>query len=361
MSQRKILHCDCDCFFAAVEMRDDPSLRGRPMAVGGSEQRRGVISTCNYEARDYGVHSAMATATAKKLCPELIVVPHHMDKYRQAAEQIREIFYCYADCVEPVSLDEAYLDVSDSSNCNGSATLMAQEIMARVVEEVGITISVGVASNKFLAKIASDWHKPNGLCVILPDNVADFVLALPIAKINGVGKVTAEKMKGLGVNSCGDLQAYSVFELVDLFGRFGLRLYDLCRGVDDRAVVASRVRKSLSVEHTYQQDLTELESCYTQLPELFVEFNTRLKNLVDTRLIIKHVVKLKFSSFQVRTVETTHNSVPRIADFRQLILQCFVKGNGLPVRLMGIGVRFADVNDNQCSQLPLFSAEEIAG
>ncbi|MCR8924053.1 DNA polymerase IV [Dasania sp. GY-MA-18] len=353
-SLRKIIHCDCDCFFAAIEMRDDPLLRGRPMAVGGSSDKRGVISTCNYEARAYGVHSAMATAHAKKLCPDLLVVPHNMAKYRLAAQQIRDIFYDYTDAVEPVSLDEAYLDVSASSACQGSATLIAKEIMARVHAEVGITLSAGVAGNKFLAKIGSDWNKPNGLCVILPQQVADFVVELPVAKINGVGKVTAEKLQRLGVQRCGDLQAYTVFELVELFGAFGQRLYKLCRGEDDRPVKVSRQRKSLSVEHTYPEDKDSLSQCLQQLPALFAQLNQRLEGLEGSYLVTKQFVKFKFSDFQTTTVECVVAGSIRLSVYHDLFQQAFERGAGLGVRLLGLGVRFQVSHDSYGEQLPLF-------
>ncbi|MGB9110880.1 MAG: DNA polymerase IV, partial [Telluria sp.] len=199
---RKIIHCDCDCFYASVEMRDDPSLRGRPLAVGGRPDQRGVVATCNYEARRFGIHSAMATAQAMKLCPELLLIPPNMEKYRIASTQIMEIYRDYTELVEPLSLDEAYLDVTASPHCKGSATLIAQEIRRRIFETVGITASAGVAPSKFVAKIASDWNKPDGLFLVRPEEVDDFVAALPVKKLHGVGKVTAAKMNGLGVQTC---------------------------------------------------------------------------------------------------------------------------------------------------------------
>ena len=200
--QRKIIHCDCDCFYASVEIRDDPSLAGLPVAVGGSPERRGVITTCNYVAREYGVHSAMPSAHARRLCPGLVILPPDFDKYRAASRQIRQIFYDYTDLVEPLSLDEAFLDVSAASACHGSATLIARDIRRRVRAEVGITISAGVAPNKFLAKVASDWNKPDGDFVVLPEQVDAFVAALPVRRISGVGKATAERLSGMGVSIC---------------------------------------------------------------------------------------------------------------------------------------------------------------
>lgn len=350
---RKIIHIDADCFFAAIEMRDDPSLRGRPMAVGGRSDRRGVISTCNYEAREFGVRSAMASATAMRLCPDLIIVPGHMEKYREASLDIREIFFDYTEWVEPLSLDEAYLDVTESDRCQGSATLIAEEIRQRVFEKLQITVSAGVAPNKFLAKIASDWRKPNGLYVVTPAQVEDFVRDLPVRKIHGVGKVTAEKLAQLGVKNCVDLRGYSVFELAEHFGSFGPRLYDLCRGKDLRPVKPSRRRKSLSVEHTYPADLKGVDQCLAKLPELFVKLKGRLNRLDSDYRVIKAFVKVKFDDFSSTTLERLGTGA-RIGDYRELMEEAVQRG-GRPVRLLGIGVRFVDLREErQGAQLDLF-------
>ncbi|MEH6558721.1 MAG: DNA polymerase IV [Oceanicoccus sp.] len=358
-SQRKIIHCDADCFFVAVEMRDDPSLCGRPVAVGGSTDRRGVISTCNYEARAYGVSSAMATATAKRLCPDLIVLPGNMEKYRVAASQMRVVFSEYSDLVEPLSLDEAYIDVSGSNACQGSATLIAEEIRRRVKETVGITLSAGVAPNKFLAKIGSDWNKPNGLCVIPPARVDEFIKTLPVDRIFGVGRVTAEKLHRMGIQTCGDLRAFSIYQLSERFGSFGSRLYNLSRGIDDRAVKTGRFRKSLSVEHTFPSDLSTINSCLDQLPALFHQLTTRLQALANKPTgaayrVNKQFVKIKFNNFQSTTMECIVAGAPRIAVFRELCHESIVRGNGLPVRLMGLGVRFQDPATEGAVQLSLF-------
>ncbi len=352
---RKIIHCDADCFFAAIEMRDDPSLRGRPIAVGGNADRRGVISTCNYEARAYGVRSAMATATAKRLCPDLLVLPHSMDKYKQAAEQIREIFYDYSESVEPLSLDEAFIDVTESPFCHGSATLMATEIRQRVFETVGITVSAGIAPNKFLAKIGSDWNKPNGMWVVTPAQVDEFVCQLPVARLFGVGRVTADKMHRLGIDTCGDLRRFDVFELSDRFGSFGPRLHQLSYGIDHRPVQISRRRKSLSVEHTYASDLPTITGCVSQLPQLFNKLSERLARLGKEYLVSKQFVKVKFNNFQSTTMECVTKGSPRISVFNDLCQQSCLRGDGLPVRLLGLGVRFQEMVSDGGRQLSLFS------
>lgn len=358
-SQRKIIHCDADCFFVAVEMRDDPSLFGRPVAVGGSADRRGVISTCNYEARAYGVGSAMATATARRLCPDLIVLSGNMEKYKLAASQMRTIFCEYSTLVEPLSLDEAYIDVTGSDACHGSATLIAEEIRQRVKESVGITLSAGVAPNKFLAKIGSDWNKPNGLCVIPPARVDAFVQAMPVDRLFGVGKVTAERLHRMGIQTCGDLRAFSIFQLSERFGSFGSRLYDLSRGIDDRAVKTGRIRKSLSVEHTFPSDLSAIDSCLEQLPDLFHQLTTRLQTLNDQSKgaayrVNKQFIKIKFNNFQSTTMECIVAGAPRIAIFRELCRESILRGDGLAVRLMGLGVRFQDPACDGAVQLSLF-------
>ncbi|MCF7099142.1 DNA polymerase IV, partial [Klebsiella variicola] len=216
---RKIIHVDMDCFFAAVEMRDNPALRDIPIAIGGSRVQRGVISTANYPARKFGVRSAMPTATALKLCPHLTLLPGRFDAYKEASNHIREIFSRYTSLIEPLSLDEAYLDVSDSVHCQGSATLMAQEIRETIHRELNLTASAGIAPVKFLAKIASDLNKPNGQFVIAPHQVAEFVKTLPLSKIPGVGKVSAAKLESMGLRTCEDVQNSDLAMLLKRFGK----------------------------------------------------------------------------------------------------------------------------------------------
>jgi DNA polymerase-4 len=347
---RKIIHCDCDCFYASVEMRDEPSLRGRPLAVGGRPDQRGVIATCNYEARRFGIHSAMATAQAMKLCPELLVIPPNMEKYRIASRQIMEIYRDYTELVEPLSLDEAYLDVTESKHCKGSATLIAQEIRRRIVETVGITASAGVAPNKFVAKIASDWNKPDGLFLVRPDEVDAFVAALPVKKLFGVGKVTAAKLHSLGAQTCADLRSWTMQELQQHFGSFGARLYDLCRGIDVREVNPVRERKSISTEETYTPDVPDLPACLALLPELMEHLQGRIKRNNAEKFINKLFVKIKFNDFQQTTVECV-GYAPNLAIYTHLMETGWLRASR-PVRLLGVGVRLSDIE--QVEQLSLF-------
>jgi DNA polymerase-4 len=332
----KFIHCDCDCFYAAIEMRDDPALRGLPVAVGGAADRRGVISTCNYEARRYGVHSAMATSTARRLCRDLIVIPPNMEKYVVASQEVTEIFRDYTDLIEPLSLDEAFLDVTDATACKGSASLIAREIRARVRKDVGITLSAGIAPNKFLAKIASDWKKPDGQFTVTPAMVPEFVRKLPVKKIHGVGKVTARKMELLGIDTCADLQQFTITQLLEMFGSLGERLYQLCRGQDDRRISMDRSRKSISVETTFDEDLTTVEQCLAMLPDLFADLQQRIGNKGELA-IGKLFVKLKFNDFVSTTAEHVAFA-PDLEGYRKLCRTGFERGNK-PVRLLGLGVR----------------------
>jgi DNA polymerase IV len=353
--QRKIIHCDCDCFYASVEIRDDPSLAGLPVAVGGDPDKRGVITTANYIAREYGVRSAIPSAQARRLCPGLLILPPDFEKYRAASRQIREIFYDYTELVEPLSLDEAFLDVTEADACRGSATLIAREIRRRVQSEVGITVSAGVAPNKFLAKVASDWNKPDGEFVVLPEQIDAFVAALPVRRIFGVGKATAERLNAMGVERCDDLRKWSVFELTDRFGRFGQRLYELCRGNDVRAVTPSHRRKSLSVERTFSEDLRGEEPCRRQLPDLLSTLKARLRRVDADYLVTKLFLKLKFTDFQGTTVECAGRT-PQLERYAEL-LDTALSRSELPVRLVGIGVRFVDLRDEaDPAQLELFAS-----
>ncbi len=352
MAQRKIIHVDCDCFYAAVEMRDDPSLRDVPLAVGG-EGGRGVVTTCNYRARAFGVRSAMPGSEARRLCPGLVTVPPDMARYRAVSQQVMAILREMTDLVEPLSLDEAFLDVTDVDAFKGSATLMARHLRERVSQEVGITISAGVAPNKFLAKIASDWRKPDGLFVITPPEVAGFVRELPVEKLFGVGQVTAARLHALGVKTCGDMQALGADVLIEKFGKQGYRLFEMAHGRDDRPVVVSRVAKSVSVERTFSQDLPDRSACDTVMPALVADLNLRLSRKGRHKPIHKLFVKIRYSDFSTHTLERVRESVtePALVDFQPLLEELMPKDR--PVRLLGVGVRFRN-DDAPVTQLRLF-------
>jgi DNA polymerase-4 len=332
-----IIHLDMDCFYAAIEVRDRPSLRGKPVGVGGARDRRGVLTTCNYEAREFGVRSAMPTFMALQRCPNLIVLPTRFDVYRREAAIIRGILYQFTSIIEPLSLDEAYLDVSAHPTAPGA---LAQEIRKTIFQTTKLTSSAGIAPNKLIAKIASDINKPNGQFEVKPEDVPNFMRELPVRKIWGIGEKSERKLEELGVKICGELQHFSRPELVDLFGKFGSELYDLCRGIDHRPVEPDRPRKSLSTEETFAADLTELEKCDEKLAELFQDLMADLAQKESTRDITKIFVKLKFNDF-TRTTAERAGLAPDIREFRALLEEAFSRA-GKPVRLIGLGVRFAE-------------------
>jgi DNA polymerase-4 len=353
---RKIIHCDCDCFYASVEMRDDPSLRGRPLAVGGRPEHRGVVATCNYEARRFGVHSAMSSALALRKCPDLLILPTAMEKYRIASRQIMAIYRDYTPEVEPLSLDEAYLDVTHADRCKGSATLMAEEIRERVRETVGVTVSAGVAPNKFVAKIASDWNKPDGLYVVRPPEVDAFVAALPVRKIFGVGKVTAAKLEKLGVLTCAQLREWQLVDLHRHFGVFGKRLYELSRGIDERPVRSHQERKSISVETTYVTDLRTLDECSNELRRLAEQLDERIVRTQAAAAVRKLFVKIRFADFQRTTVECV-GAVTHLPTLLALLEKGFAR-RSKPVRLLGVGVRLEEEVVIRHGQFDLFGDED---
>lgn len=333
---RKIIHVDMDCFYAAVEVKKNPSLKGKALGIGGPANSRSVLCTSSYEARQFGVRAAMPSSHAVRLCPHLILVPPDFDSYRQESRSVRKIFERFTDKIEPLSLDEAYLDVSDCNEKNGSATLIAHEIRKMIFQELNLTASAGIASNKFLAKIASDWNKPNGQFVIRPQDVDEFIRPLPIEKIHGVGKVTAQKMHRFGLKTCQDIQAHSVEQLREWFGRRGQDLFNYARGIDDREVETSFERKSLTVEQTYNQDLTTLEQCLQEIPELYVDWLSRLQKSGSQDKIKNIVVKIKFHDFKNTTHEMVIREFPQIDDFKNLFAKAWSRRED-PVRLIGLG------------------------
>ena len=345
---RAIIHLDMDCFYAAIELRERPELRGKPVGVGGARDRRGVLTTCNYEAREFGVRSAMPTFMALQRCPKLIVIPPRFDVYRREAAVIRAILYRFTSLVEPLSLDEAYLDVTAHPGAPGA---LAQVIRNLIFQKTKLTASAGIGPNKLVAKIASDLKKPNGQFEVTPNEVGEFMAGLPVRKIWGIGAVTERKLDQLGIRTCGDLQHYTRFELQHQFGKFGLELYDLCRGIDERPVEPHRERKSLSTEETFLTNLESLAACEEKLEELFGELMAELAQKETTRVITKIFVKLKFADFTRTTVERA-GRVPSLGEFRSLLAEAFAR-TGKSVRLMGVGVRFAAAEPPEAAQLAL--------
>ncbi|MEE4361613.1 MAG: DNA polymerase IV [Pseudomonadales bacterium] len=349
--QRKIIHCDCDCFYAAVEVRDRPELAGRPVAVGGTPDGRGVIATCNYEARRYGVHSAQPAARALRLCPDLVLIRPDMDKYREVSRAVQEIFRRFTEVIEPVSLDEAYLDVTGTTLLRGSGTLIAEAIRGAVRRELGITLSAGVAPNRFLAKVASDWNKPDGQFVIRPEDVDDFVRALPVARLHGVGPRTAERLARMDVHDCADLRALGPLTLAERFGSFGHRLWELSQGIDARPVQPRTTRKSVSVERTFAEDIEGLPGCLRALEDLFKRLEQRLERAGGDEAATKRFVKVRFDDFTTTTAEGPALG-PAGPAFERLLATAWDRGRR-PVRLLGIGVGFR-ARRAPAEQLPLW-------
>ena len=364
---RKIIHVDMDAFYASVEIRDNPSLKGKPVVVGGPPGSRGVVSTCSYEARAYGIHSAMPSSQAYKLCPHAIFVTHHdFSKYKEASAIIRSIFHEYSDLVEPLSLDEAYLDVTENKMGNPSATRIATEIRAKIWKETRLTASAGVSYNKFIAKIASDIDKPNGQTVILPGQASAFLEALPVRKFWGIGKVTAERLHERGIETGADLKALEMHELLQLFGKSGPYYYHAVRGVDERPVEPKRTRKSLGRENTFRQDLTESDDIMKELAEIAqrIEEDCRRLNLRGRQLTLK----VKYHDFRLCT-RCMPSPVPlqNAADILSLVPDLLKKTEAgkIPVRLLGLSLGRLEGElyrkpDPQM-ELDLFAAENANG
>jgi DNA polymerase IV len=325
-----------DCFYAAVEVKKNPQLKGKAIGIGGPPNTRSVLCTASYEARKFGVRGAMPSSHAIRLCPHLIFVPPDFDSYKKESNSVREIFERFTDKIEPLSLDEAYLDVTDCKLFGGSATLIAQEIRRLIFTELNLTASAGIAQNKFLAKIASDWKKPNGQFVIRPDEISTFVEKLPIEKIYGVGKVTATRMHERGLFSCADIQKLSLQKLTEWFGSRADELFNFSRGIDNREVETSWERKSLSVEETYNKDLQTLDECLAKVPEIYSDWLRRLQKGEYQDRIKNISVKLKFFDFKGTTHEEAIGHFPQEEDFRRLLEKAWLRRSE-PVRLIGLG------------------------
>ena len=314
-SNRKIIHIDMDAFYASVEQMDHPELMGKPIAVGGSENR-GVVAAASYEARKFGVRSAISGALAKKNCPDLIFVTPRFDRYKEISNKIHKIFHDYTDLVEPLSLDEAYLDVTHNKKGNPSATLLAQEIRMRILNEVGLTASAGISVNKFVAKIASDYNKPNGQKTVNPEEVLSFLEALPIRKFYGVGKVTTEKMYQLGIFTGLELKSKSMEFLEKHFGKSGAFYYHVVRGIHNSEVKPNRITKSVAAEHTFDTNLSSEIFMLEQLEKIATNLERRLKkhNIAGKTVTLK----IKYSDF---TQQTRSKTVPYFIADKGLILE----------------------------------------
>jgi DNA polymerase-4 len=349
VANRKIIHVDMDCFYAAIEERDNPQLRGKPLAVGGSSRDRGVLTTCNYAAREFGCHSAMPTFQAVQRCPHLVVVPPRFPAYKAESARVREIFRQFTQVIEPLSLDEAYLDVSSRAEPVGE---IATEIRQRIHHTTGLTASAGMAPNKMLAKIASDWRKPNGQFEVRQAEIAAFMRDLPARKIWGVGPKAAEKLNRHNINTCGELQKVELPELQRMFGKFGIELYELSRGIDRREVKVNRERKSISNENTFRYNLRTLAQCQKHMNPLFEELAADISERFQQRRLHKAFVKLKFTDFSITTAERPATE-PDWTVFTELLEEAFGRKD-LPVRLIGVGMRFAPEEDPAARQLELF-------
>ena len=336
-SNRKIIHIDMDAFYASVEQMDHPELRGKPIAVGGSENR-GVVAAASYEARKFGVRSAISGVLAKKNCPELIFVSPRFDRYKEISKKIHAIFHDYTDLVEPLSLDEAYLDVTHNKKGNPSATLLAKEIRTRILNEVGLTASAGISVNKFVAKIASDYNKPNGQKTVNPDEVLSFLEELPIRKFYGVGKVTTEKMYQLGIFTGLELKSKSLEFLSTHFGKSGTFYYHVVRGIHNSEVKSNRIAKSVAAENTFNENLSSEIFMIDKLQEIAAVLERRLqKNKVAGKTI---TLKIKYSDFSVQTRSKT---LPYFIADKSLLLETtkellFQEKMKNSVRLLGISV-----------------------
>ena len=341
-----------DSFFASLEIRDKPELKNKPVAVGGKAHERGVLTTCNYIAREYGLHSAMPTKKALSLCKDLIVLPVDIDKYKKESKEIFKVFKCYSKKIEPISIDEAYIDVTDSGYCESDPEKMAYQIRSCIWKDFKITASAGISCNKLLAKICSDWNKPNNQYSLSDDEVFDFIKNIRLDMIPGIGKVNFEKCINLNMKYCKDMYIYSIDELEQIFGSFGANLYNLIRGVDQRDVNINRVRKSISVEDTFLEDIKNVESCIPKLDFLYKKLMKKKKNNKISQNSVKEIfIKVKFNDFKV---------ISRQFKCSSLTLKSYIQlfNNNInnpikPIRLLGLGFTLKD-NGGEAMQYDIF-------
>ena len=334
----KIIHVDMDQFYAAVEQHDHPELKGKPIAVG-HDAERGVVATASYEARKFGVHSAQSIQVAKRLCPQLIIVEPNFQRYKEVSAQLHDIFHDYTDLIEPVSLDEAFLDVTENKRSMEFGVDIAREIKQHIFDTTGLTASAGISYCKFLAKIASDWRKPNGLTVIHPDRAQDFIDQLQVEKIWGIGPKTADRMHSMGIFNGNDLRKQSLQHLTEVFGKMGQVFYNFARGIDERPVVSEWERKSVSCEQTFSHDISDPMAATIELYHTVLELERRIKkNTFEGHTL---TLKVKFQDFQQITRSITVEQVLRTKDdilplAKQLLQQ--VEFSSHPIRLLGLGV-----------------------
>lgn len=357
---RRVLHCDMDCFYAAVHMRDDPALRGRPVVIGGRPESRGVVAAASYEVRRFGVHSAMPSSRAKRLCPEAIFIPPDFRRYSRESEKIFAIYRELTPVVQAVSIDEAYLDVTDHLAQWGTATAVAKEIRRRVREERGLTVSVGVGPNRLIAKIASDFHKPDGLTVVRPHKVQEFLDPLPVRRLHGVGPATERALAEMGIQTVADLRARPLEEVLDRFGmKHGRMLWEFARGIDDRPVEVHSERKSLGTENTYAVDLRDPAEMEEEIGRMAVEVANGLARRELAACTV--TLKVRYADFTTLTRSRTflfpvHTAAPIAAAARDLLRRTDAAAR--PVRLLGVTA--SNLIHGQMEQLLLFSDPDPA-
>jgi DNA polymerase-4 len=354
---RRILHCDMDCFYAAVHMRDDPSLRGLPVVIGGSPEGRGVVAAASYEARAFGVHSAMPAARARVLCPRAVFLPPDFRRYRAESKQIQAIFRAFTPVIQIVSIDEAYLDVTDHLEPWGSATAVAKGVRARVREERGLTVSVGVGPSKLVAKIASDFDKPDGLTVVAPQTVRRFLAPLPVRRLPGVGPATEKRLQELGIETIAQLREAEESELEARFGKYGARLHAFAQGIDDRPVHVHQERKSLSSETTFDADLRTLDEVHSVLDRLAESVARGLQKRSLSACTV--TLKVRYTDFTTvtrsQTWPTPTCQAPDLTLAARLLAERTEAGRR-PVRLLGVGA--SNLVQGEVAQLSLFAPEE---
>ena len=349
---RKIIHIDMDSFFASIEIRDNPKLKNKPVAVGGKATERGVLTTCNYLAREYGLHSAMSSKKATQLCKDIIILPVDISKYRRESLEIFKIFKCYSKKIEPVSIDEAFIDVSDSKYCDSDPEEMARQIRLCIKKDFGLTASAGISSNKLIAKICSDWRKPDNQFCVYDHDIPSFIRCVSLKSIPGIGKVNFKKCKNLNMVTCEDMYQKSRGDLVELFGSYGNILFDLIRGVDNREVETNRVRKSVSVEDTFLNDLKDINLCMEKISMLHTKLISRCESSkINTEHVREIFIKIKFNDFEVISRQKKSKNI-NIREFENLFNTNVITITK-PIRLLGLGFKIGQ--QEETSQIDIFN------